>query len=120
MWRKWHDVGSSRRVLMRLALAVALAVIIGVVVAAPKLMNTRTDTMLRQPVPEPPRVRVQQTLVRPIEVVETRQSPRPSRTAVAAVRSPSSKPQPATFVARAARTLVGDGRYRPEPFPRAR
>jgi len=105
---------------MRLVLAVALALIIGVVVAAPKLMNTRTDTVLRQPVPEPQRVRVQQTLVRPIETVEARQSPRPSRDAVATVRSASSRPQPTTFIARAARTLVGDGRYRPEPFPRAR
>ncbi len=104
----------------RLLLGVALALTIGVAVAAPKLMNKRTDVVLRQPVPETPRVQVQQTLVRAVEMVESRQSVPPSRRTSRAVRFAAAKPPAGAFIARAARTLVGDGRYRPEPFPRAR
>jgi hypothetical protein len=106
--------------LWRLLLGVALALTIGAAVAAPKLMNNRTDVVLRQPVPATPRIQVQQTLIRAAETVETRQSAPSSRNTSRVPRSASAKPPTGTFIARAARTLVGDGRYRPEPFPRAR
>ncbi|MGH9307814.1 MAG: hypothetical protein ACRD1U_00475 [Vicinamibacterales bacterium] len=52
-----------------------------------------------------------------IEVrIPTRATPRPR--AVAPPRSPRAESRRPRFVERARRVLVGDGRYRPEPFPR--
>jgi hypothetical protein len=37
---------------------------------------------------------------------------------VAAARKPADRPAPQGIVSRARRALLGDGRYRPDPFPR--
>ena len=106
--------------LTRILLVFAIALTIAGALAAPKLMNTQTSGVLQQPVSQPRRVEVQQTLIRPVEVVEVRRgaSARPSPTA--GVRATRVKRPSGTFIAKATRSLIGDGRYRPEPFPRAR
>jgi hypothetical protein len=42
---------------------------------------------------------------------------RPNAVKFAAVRGPAARP-PNSVIGRARRMLLGDGRYRPEPFPR--
>src|SRR5215207_9417941 len=106
--------------LRRVLMVSAIVVMIGAALVAPKLMNRHTKAVLHQPVPERPRVQVQQIIVRPIVSVEARHAPRSSSRPSATSRAAPTKPQPVTFIAKAARTLMGDGRHRPEPFPRAR
>lgn len=70
-------------------------------------------------VPAPPSVRVQHEYIQASPAPMAPPSPsrraRPSRTAPLEPRKASSSPQ---FVERARRAILGDGRYRPEPFPR--
>ena len=106
--------------LTRILIVSAVVLTIAAALAAPKLKNTQTEAVLQQPVHEPQRVEVQQQIVRPVVVLEARRLPRPAARPRAAARIAGTKPQPVTFIAKAARTLVGDGRHRPEPFPRAR
>jgi hypothetical protein len=69
-----------------------------------------------EPAREAPSVRLEHELV---EVVPLAASPPAARAVVHAVDKRAKRStQPEHFVARARRALMGDGRYRPEPFPR--
>jgi hypothetical protein len=116
--------------LPRLMIGLAAATAVLAALIAPKLMNRRTAAVIAEhsvaPTAVPPteRVVVQQQIVRAMETIETRRI-QPVTVAVAAVpgaRVSAKAPAAtrATLLHRAARTLVGDGRHRPEPFPRAR
>jgi hypothetical protein len=59
------------------------------------------------------------------QLIQVTESPAPRRRAptvtvsrVASVRKPAPPSRQEGFVVRAGRLLMGDGRYRPEPFPR--
>jgi len=85
------------------------------------LWPSPTDAPNRSAAPsEPPAVQIEHQLIR-IAPAPSPQRPRPrllhavNRLAVA--RPPSAQ-RPDSFALRAGRLLVGDGRYRPEPFPR--
>ena len=116
--------------LTRVLLVSAIVLTIAAALAAPKLMrpdgpdrpgkNETGAVLPAQPPAEQSRVQVQQTFVQPVEVVETGRTLPVAARRNGAVRTASAKRAPETFIAKAARTLIGDGRYRPEPFPRAR
>jgi hypothetical protein len=74
------------------------------------------------PTVDPPGVRVEHELVTASIVTE----PVTRRAAAAAAAPPSGDPvprphtRPDGFLSKARRAIVGDGRHRPEPFPRVR
>jgi hypothetical protein len=68
------------------------------------------------PAADQPAVRIEQTLVAAPIVEEAA----PLRAAVQRARPPARRQtRPEGFVSRTRQLIVGDGRYRPEPFPRA-
>ena len=54
----------------------------------------------------------------PLAATPPRRSAPPASPAVRLTAGPGRALKPAGFAVRAGRALVGDGRYRPEPFPR--
>jgi hypothetical protein len=98
--------------------------LIGPVAALVALLPALAETPMVKPPPAPalneaPAVRVVHELVgasvlieRPIEPVERRAAAR------RAPAAPSRHTQQPGFVARARQVLLGDGRHRPQPFPR--
>lgn len=107
-----------------------------VTVLAPKLLGAGlTALALLWPVPaesplpagheSPGRVRIEHELIRaaPAPRAAPHRANRPPKlsgaTRLAALK-PSPERPPANLAVRAARLLAGDGRYRPEPFPRVR
>ncbi|CAN5838775.1 hypothetical protein BH18ACI5_BH18ACI5_23280 [soil metagenome] len=108
---------------------IGLSIILTILAAllAPKLMKERTaDEVIADhdttpgAVAVPYRVEVQQQIVRAVETTEARRTERPASPAVRKTVKANIQAAPATFMQRATRTLLGDGRHRPEPFPRAR
>jgi hypothetical protein len=71
----------------------------------------------QEPPPDTPSVRVEHRLIQIVPQPAPIFRPRPAAPA-ANRRAETRKPESDHLVARARRALVGDGRYRPEPFPR--
>jgi hypothetical protein len=114
--------------LTRLLIGVSILLTILAASVAPKLINVPTESVIADiETTSPPvsvshldRVEVQQQIVRAVEATEARRAERPAPTVIRKTIRRESQAAPVTFIQRAARTLVGDGRHRPEPFPRAR
>jgi len=86
-------------------------------VAALPVVESPMTTEAATPAPAPASVRVEHQLID----VQPLAAPPPRWRPIA--RAQNSRPNgrradPGAFVTRARRALVGDGRYRPEPFPR--
>jgi hypothetical protein len=106
---------------------IGLAALVVIGLFRPLLDWTATTGEAGAPAPEPPGVRVEHVLVTASVVGEQRRRPRapaaagPRQTAIpssAPVAHPNTRPD--GFVSKARRLILGDGRHRPEPFPRAR
>ena len=111
--------------LRRIVLALSVMLVILGALMAPKLMNGRAasavaEQPIAQPTTSPDRVEVQQQIVKAVEATPVRRAERPAATIARRAVLKQNPAGPITFMQRAARTLVGDGRHRPEPFPRAR
>ena len=111
--------------LTRAVIGLSILLVVGAALIAPKLMKGRTIDVIadREATPAagpvPDRVEVQQQIVRAVQTTEARRLERPVSQVVRKTAA-NRQAGPATFMQRATRTLVGDGRHRPEPFPRAR
>ena len=104
--------------------AIAVAAVAGLVVAMPITLRQMPGTPVSAaPEPDVQAVRVEHEFVS-LSASEERIAPAatvasPERAAVLPVRR-AVAPAPRTPANKAKRALLGDGRYRPEPFPRPR
>lgn len=92
-----------------------------VVLAAfhPQADSPATVAEALPPAPEPPGVRIEHELVAASVIATTEPAP---RQAAIPPKKPVEQPhtRPNGFLSKAGRLILGDGRHRPEPFPRAR
>lgn len=112
--------------LTRIVIALSILLVILVASMAPKLVNgpaapaVADQHTTQAAATMPDRVEVQQQIVQAVETTEARRAERPTSPVARRVIRQESPAASVTLIQRAARTLVGDGRHRPEPFPRAR
>ena len=99
---------------------------IGLVVAMPNIVRQVPNAVASpEPEPEMQSVRVEHEFITVADTVtaaeQTDRVMPPARLHSASFsRRPPLAPSPRTFAQKARRALLGDGRYRPEPFPAAR
>lgn len=103
-----------------MATGAALVVLLPALAESPLVQRAPATAAAAAPAGSAPAVRVEHELVAPT-VVEERIAERVQRRASISPAPGSAKPPAARpgFASRTRRLLLGDGRYRPEPFPRA-
>lgn len=119
----WHVFGLKGRVWPKMAPVTMLRrkPILLVLGAMALLWPSTVDSPVRAAAaaPEPAPVRIEHQLIRISPPAPARSRPRVSSTVNRlANMKPRQVPRADSFVARAGRLLMGEGRYRPEPFPR--
>jgi hypothetical protein len=122
--------GDMPRVATPLALAIALITGLALIFSSGRVREPRPDPVTRPTVKTVDRVEVQHVLVTAEEVHPSLQSPAVpqvrssrrvpdvSRAAAPVLRSAINRQKPSTLSGRTRRALLGDGRHKPQPFPR--
>jgi hypothetical protein len=83
------------------------------------LWPARTESPVQAVVSGAPAdVRIEHQLIRVVETAAPRRPTAPPVSRLAVARKPLQRARDAALVVKAGRLIMGDGKYRPEPFPR--